>query len=294
MTTLIIDVPDVSPGDLLLAPAGITTPYDSVTSARVEGARIIEVLTEPELGLSALLLQAEQRSVRLIHQVCTPPPTAGYPESVFTPRRNRYTEASRELTLASQEIAAAAGGGAEGIQALVTEAETRFTYAHPEIRFNDGTDAVPWLSCGLTPGSCIDINTYLVASLRAAGFEAGYVYGYFFPEQSGGQTSDMHCWVVTRCNGKIQEWDIAHHMKAGLGKTRPGLNPRPGHRVAIGHSLGHNYSPDQGMLADVKLLANPLALSGSGNWGRCQLRASLVNAVPVTLKVAAALTSAKK
>lgn len=273
MTALIIDVLDIDPGSLLLAPAGITTPHDSVTSARVEGARIIEVLQEPELGVGALLLEAEHPSVRFIHQVSAPPPVAHYPETVFIPRHNRYIEASRELALASRKITAIAGGGVEGIQALIAEAESRFTYAHPEVRFNDGADTVPWLSCGLTPGSCIDIHTYLVASLRAAGFEAGYIYGYFFSEQGGGQTAGMHCWVVTRYNGEILEWDIAHHMKGGLGKTRPGLNPLPGHRIAIGHSQGHNYKPQRGGVADLKLLSTPLIFSSASNWMRGQLRA---------------------
>lgn len=69
-----------------------------------------------------------------------------------------------------------------------------------------------------------------IASLRAGGFEAGYMYSYFFPRGRGG----MHCWVVTRDNGEILEWDIAHHMEAGSGKTAHGLNPSPGHRVALG------------------------------------------------------------
>lgn len=80
-----------------------------------------------------------------------------------------------------------------GIAALVAEAESRFDYAHLEQRFNDGTDSVPYLACGLTPGSCVDINTYLVASFRAAGYEAAYVYGYFFPAERGGCTDDGHC-----------------------------------------------------------------------------------------------------
>ncbi|WP_404367398.1 transglutaminase domain-containing protein [Marinobacter sp.] len=272
MTALIIDVPDMEPDALLLAPVGITTPYDSVTSVRPEGARIVEVLNEPELGLSALLLEAEGGNVRLTHGVCPAPGTAVYPESVFAPRSNQYTEASPELALASREIASAAGGGAEAIRALVAEAEARFTYAHPEIRFNEGADRVPYLSCGLTPGSCIDIHTYLVASLRAAGFEAGYVYGYFFSRESGGQTDDMHCWAVTRHNGELLEWDVAHHLKAGLGKTRSGLNPRPGHRVAIGHSLGHRYTKGDGGIADLKLLAGPLVQSESGTWNKCRLK----------------------
>lgn len=277
MKTLVIDIPDLSPRSLLLAPAGITTRHDSVGTARVEGARIVEVLNELELNLSALLLEAEGGTVRLIHSVSPARPEAAYPEPAFAPRCNRYTEASKELTMASRDIASAAGGGIAGIQALVAEAEARFRYAHPEIRFNDGADRVPYLSCGMTPGSCIDIHTYLVASLRAAGFDAGYLYGYFFPRESGGQTDDMHCWVVTRHNGEILEWDIAHHMKAGLGKTQPGMNPRPGHRVALGHSQGHQYTTDDGKTVDLKLLAEPLICSESGSWDRRPLRVRSVN-----------------
>lgn len=277
MTAITIDILNAEPGSLVMAPVGITTPHDSVTSTGVKGARVVNVLMEPELGLGALLLEVQDDSVQIMHQLSPVPDTAAYPESVFTPRRNRFTEASDQLAHASREIAAAAGGGLEGIKALVAEAETRFTYAHPEIRFNDGSEKVPYLSCGLTPGSCIDIHTYLVASLRAAGFEAGYVYGYFFSEERGGQTNDMHCWVITRHNGVVMEWDVAHHMKAGLGPTRSCLNPRPGHRVAFGHSLGHRYTTAQGQPINLKLLAGPLVLSGAATWDKCQFRALSTN-----------------
>jgi hypothetical protein len=60
--------------------------------------------------------------------------------------------------------------------------------------------------------------------VRAAGFEAAYLAGYFFPEERGGPTNDMHCWVVTRHAGEVLAWDIAHHMKADLGTVRPGPN----------------------------------------------------------------------
>lgn len=272
MTTLTVDILNLQPGTLLMAPAGITTPHDSITSTGVQGAQVRNVLLEPELGLSALLLEAQGDHVQIMHQLSPVPDTAAYPESVFTPRQNRFTEASHELALASREIAAAAGGGLEGIKALVAAAEARFVYAHPEVRFNDGSESVPFLACGMTPGSCIDINTYLIASLRAAGFEAGYVYGYFFPRERDGQTHDMHCWVITRYHGEILEWDVAHHMKTGLGNTCPGLNPRPGHRIALGHSLGHRYHAGAGQTIDLKLLAGPLALSASGSWEKCQLR----------------------
>lgn len=272
MTTLTVDILNLQPGTLLMAPAGITTPHDSITSTGVKGAQVVNVLMEPELGLSALLLEVQDDSVQIMHQLSPVPDTAAYPASVFTPRRNRFAEASEQLAHASREIAAAAGGGRGGIEALVAEAEARFTYAHPQVRFNDDSERVPFLACGTTPGSCIDINTYLIASLRAAGFEAGYVYGYFFPHERDGQTHDMHCWVITRHHGEILEWDVAHHMKAGLGNTRPGLNPRPGHRIALGHSLGHRYHTGAGQTIDLKLLAGPLALSASGSWDKCQLR----------------------
>ena len=190
------------------------------------------------------------------------PSTIGtYPEAAFWPRRTRYTEAAEELAKAARRIAAGTNGGRAAIEGLVEEARARFTYGHPEARFNDGLEQVPYLSCGMTEGSCVDINTYLVAGLRAAGIEAAYLYGYFFPAERDGITNDMHCWVVTRRDGEVLEWDIAHHMKAGLDPVGPALNPRPGRRIALGHSMGHRYALPEGPL-DVKLLAEPLWLCG--------------------------------
>jgi hypothetical protein len=83
--------------------------------------------------------------------------------------------------------------------------------------------------------------------LPAAGFEAGYVYGYFFPETNGGETQDMHCWVVTRHEGQILEWDVAHHIKASLGPTRPGLNPCPGRRELLSNLV---YDHQAAFLSD--------------------------------------------
>lgn len=247
----------------ILAPVGTSTPGQAVTGLRVTGGRIAAVASEAELGLGAVLIEPDGGPVTLHYAVDTVSGGAAYPEQAFHPRANRYTLAADALAEASAVIAQAAGGGRAGIEALVAETESRFAYAHPEQGFNDGTDAVPYLSCGLTPGSCVDINTYLVASLRAAGYEAAYFYGYFFPEERGGMTDDGHCWVVTRHAGEILEWDIAHHIKAGLGSTRAGLNPRPGERVAVTHSMGHRYALPGGNVA-LKLLGEPLRLYDGG------------------------------
>jgi len=261
MRRLTVEIVDLAPGARLLAPAGMATPSDTVAAATVTGGRIATVLPEPELGLAALDIAADGGPLTLLYEIV--PGGPAYPEVMFTPRATRHTTPADDLAQASREVARAAGGGMAGIVALVAEAEARFAYAHPEVRFNDGTEAVPYLSCGLTPGSCVDINTYLVASLRAAGFEAGYVYGYFFPAEKGGITDDQHCWVVTRHGGEVQHWDIAHHMKAGLGPTRDALNPRPGWRVALGHSMGHRYGHGPGAV-EAKLLAEPMMIGAGG------------------------------
>lgn len=264
-------------GAPILAPTGITTPHQAITRLEVSGGRIHSIATEADLGLALALIEPEAgaEAIRLQYTIAPTPAGAGYPEAAFRPRATRYTTAAEDLAQASRDIAATAGGGLAGIEALVAEAEARFTYDHPEQRFNDGMDMVPYLSCGLTPGSCVDINTYLVASLRAAGYEAAYLYGYFFPRERGGITHDGHCWVATRLGGEILEWDIAHHLKAGLGATRPGLNPRPGDRVALTHSMGHRYALAGGELA-VKLLGQPMQLSPEGDVARLGQLARIV------------------
>jgi hypothetical protein len=258
MRSLTVEIAAPGP-DLVLAPLGTSTPHDAVSGLQVTGGRITQVLTEAELGLSACLIETGGGPLVLHYDVAPPPNGHPYPDAAFRPRDNRFTRPASELAQANRGIAARAGGGRAAIEAIVAETEARFAYAHPERRFNDDSDAVPYLACGTTPGSCVDINTYLVASLRAAGFEAAYLYGYFFPAERGGVTYDMHCWVATRHEGEILEWDIAHHMKASLGATRAALNPRPGQRVALGHSMGHRYRSAGGELF-LKLLAEPMQM----------------------------------
>lgn len=274
MRRLCIEVAGLQLGMLLLAPVGMCSPQNAVDNIIVTGGRIEAVALEPELGLAALWIEAAGDALTLSHDIAPAPLGQGYPEAVYTPRRTPFTVAADDLAKASRDIATMAGGGSAGIRALVAEAEARFSYDHPETRFNDGTEAVPYLACGTTPGSCLDINTYLVASLRAAGYEAGYVYGYFFPAERGGVTHDMHCWVVTRHAGEVLDWDIAHHMKAGLGPTQPGLNPRPGWRMALGHSMGHVYSTGD-RTARLKLLAEPMREGPDGSWQKLPVIARL-------------------
>ncbi len=274
-----LDVAIVVEGsDELLVPTGVVTPHVAVRGLEVTGGEVTSVLTEADLELSAAVIQPSESTVTLTYHLKSDPKGGRYPEAAFRPRDTVYTRGAQELADASRAIAASAGGGRAGIEALVAEAESRFAYAHPQIRFNDGQDSVPYLSCGLTEGSCVDINTYLVASLRAAGYEAGYFYGYFFPKERGGITDDGHCWVVTRHAGEVLEWDIAHHLKAALGPTKPGLNPRPGERVAVTHSMGHRYAWRSDLI-DLKILGEPMRLRTGSTAEYCTLTARLATSV---------------
>jgi hypothetical protein len=117
---------------------------------------------------------------------------------------------------------------------------------------------VPHLSCGLTEGSCVDVHTYFLASLRASGIEAGYLVGYFFPDV--GTCTSGHCWAVTRIGGQTQEWDISHFLQIGRRDPRPALNPKGGFRVPVGHSSALCH-PAIGF-ADLKLLVEPMVMKG--------------------------------
>ena len=185
-----------------------------------------------------------------------------YPEALFRPRTNRFTRAADALVHDARRVAEDAPNGHAAIAAIVNDVAEKFSYGHPDIRFNDGLEEIPHLGCGLTEGSCVDINTYLIASLRAAGFEAGYVYGYFFPAEKAGTCEDGHCWVVTRHEGAVLEWDIAHHLKLGTRDICCGLNPKPGTRVAVAHSMGFDF-PEIG-ISGMKLLGEPIRVGPAG------------------------------
>lgn len=247
-------------GRRLLAPVGIPTPHQMPVGFSVQGASFV-LSGETATGQMAALVTPEPgRPVTFTYEFADG--GIGYPETIFVPRRSRYTQAAAALVEDARQIAAAGTDGHGAIAAIVNDVATRFVYGHPEVRFNDGMDEVPYVSCGMEEGSCVDINTYLIASLRAAGYEAGYITGYFFPAEKGTWCADMHCWVVTRHDGVVAEWDIAHHLKLGLSEIRSGLNPKPGRRVAVGHSMGLDF-PDLNILA-MKLLAEPVWIDDAG------------------------------
>lgn len=265
--TLEVTVAGGVPGRVF-APIGLVTPHHSPIAFELIGAGAT-MAAEAATGQWVAVADGAEGPLSFRTRFAAGGP--GYPEALFTHRPNRFTTAAAALGAAAGGIRAAAGGGPAGLAAIVNHVAAQFSYGHPEERFYDGHDEIPAI-CGLTEGSCVDINTYLVAALRAAGYEAGYVTGYFFPAEKCGTCEDMHCWVVTRQGGVVQEWDIAHHLKTGRSEIAPGLNPRPGLRVPVAHSMGHDL-PALG-IAGLKILSQPMrqAPDGGLDWAEVDIR----------------------
>lgn len=270
-TTVSVAVaPEADANRKLLIPIGLPTPHQLPAGFEIAGGSMTLTGESTTGQMAALVTPEPGATVMVSYSYLDGGP--GYPDGLFTPHRNRFTQAARDLVFDAINIADAQPDGHASIQALVNAAAEKFRYAHPEVRFNDGCEEIPYLACGLTEGSCVDINTYLIASLRAAGFEAGYVTGYFFPEEKNGCCSDMHCWVVTRHNGVVLEWDIAHHLKMGTRDVCCGLNPKPGDRVAVAHSMGLTF-PDLGITCE-KLIGEPAWITADGRLDKADVTIS--------------------
>lgn len=241
-----------------LAPCGMSTPHALAEGCGVAGGTV-RVIRETHSSQPAVVVTPEDDGVTLTYRFA--PGATAYPDAMFRPHPSRHTRAAEAL-VAEAQGAAGDGTGPERARRLACWAAEQFTYGHPEERFTDGLDHVPLLGCGMVAGSCVDINTYFLAALRAAGIEAGYVAGFFFPAEKGDWCEDAHCWVVTRHDGAVLEWDIAHHLKMGTRDIHPALNPKPGFRAALFHSMGLDF-PDLA-IADLKLLGQPVAPGPNG------------------------------
>jgi hypothetical protein len=234
-----------NPGAPILAPSGLDTPLSRSIGLSVSGGKV-EWLRQDETGQMLARITPTGGPLTLIHAFEGMPGT--YTDALFVPFPSRYTRAAESLLREVANI----GTTPHEIANAVAQ---RFDYGHPERRFFESDDeALPALGCDRGTGSCVDINMYFLAALRSAGIEAGYVAGAFFPAEKGDWCSDGHCWIVTRTAQGIQEWDIAHHLKLGTRDIAPGLNPRPGFRVALAHGLGMTM-PGGGT---IRILAEPV------------------------------------
>jgi transglutaminase-like putative cysteine protease len=230
------------------APVGVSSPQGTSLGCDVIGGQVrrFEELTSGQ-DLVCVTADADEITFRYAYS----DEAGAYPDRMFQPAPSRHTRAAPEL---AEDARALAGDGDELTRAIriARGVAEKFVYGHPEVKFYDGLDHVPLLSCGLTEGSCIDIHTYLLAAFRSVGIEAGYLTGYFFAED-GGPCPGGHCWTATRIGGETQEWDISHFLQIDRRDVGPALNPKGGIRFPVAHSMGLHLPG----VEEVKLLVEP-------------------------------------
>jgi hypothetical protein len=252
----------------LIVPLGIDTEFQRFQTFEAPKDWGVTIVAEPRSGQRAAVLEPPARESRaqLIHTFSSA--GSALPAKAFLPEGTAVATAAAELATEARRIATLAGGGLQGIAAIVADTNARFDYGEVPVteRWYHGKDTVPIVAC--TVGNCIDINTYLTASFRAADYEAAYLTCYFFDDNPDGIASGMHCWVRTRHDGVIQDWDITHFKKAGRSDISAMLNPVPGRRFALAYGRDHVY-PWRGIDIRVSTPSRPRWVREDGTtiWG---------------------------
>lgn len=165
------------------------------------------------------------------------------PAHVWSPTGGVHETPSAELAAHMAEVAPQGLAAPERVARIVAHVAERFTYGVREVGLGDDRADMPALTCDIHLGTCVDTHSYAVACMRAAGIDACYVSGVWFPDGAN-VTSPGHCWFMVRVDGVPQHWDISHFLKFGLGPVRPVMNPAGGMRQAL--SVGRDL-----MIGDV-------------------------------------------
>ncbi len=235
---LSIQEPPQSDQAWLLAPRPIddwTQRFCGVELGGVE--RVLEITARNSRQGAYLLKPANDQLPVIRYHLAPPLETPG--DWIWQLEDNRFTKASGQLTSQAVRVLEEGLSQRQIIERLVQEAAGLFAYDHPQQRFNDGLDEVPAI-CGTAKGSCVDINTYLMASARSLGITVQYLAGYWFhPARS--ETHDMHCWLAFYLDGETIFWDLAHHLKWGVPTLAAGLNPAGGRRVTMSRGRGIRF-----------------------------------------------------
>lgn len=185
---------------------------------------------------------------------------------------NRYTTASVELLEHARCLCEGKESTQLKIRALIDQAAEIFGYGHQDQRFNEGHDEVPHL-CGTAKGSCVDINTYLIAAARSLDIPVQYIAGYWFHSDKT-ETLDMHCWLVFMADGEPLFWDLAHHLKWDVPELNPGLNPAGGRRVPMSYGRGLIFETPNGTV-QISHFSEPVWVLPDGSLEEPEVRISI-------------------
>jgi hypothetical protein len=259
MTTVHVDIPEVppwpSPLGLILGkpPHMLYQRLEAAEPPPIDSLQRVHALNAPQEAY--FVPGAEGAGSRFTFQIG--PGQDDVPHAHFKVMENRFTKPSADLKEAVLDMVKGARDQHEQIARLIEFTASLFDYNHPKHKFYEGKDEIPLLT-KLTKGSCQDINTFLISSLYAAGIPAAYYSGYFFEAGKAPGANWFHCWISTLVDGQQQDWDIAHHMKLGVSKIEPALNPLPGRRIAFSHGRGLRFPVGEGAEVEIPQLGQAL------------------------------------
>lgn len=233
-------------GSRLLVPRPVDHWGAAFATFAARGLTAIEELGAANSPQRAYVIEpdvAAEASPRLTYRFrnvpCPPSPW------VWQVEDNRFTTASQRLAEMAATTVPAQGSPREKLRALAECAAELFSYGHVEQPFNEGASEVPAI-CDRVQGSCVDINTFLLAAARTVGIRGQYVAGYWFHPQKT-QTHDMHCWLAFDVGEKEPVfWDVAHHLKWGVAGFSENLNPAGGRRVPMSFGRGLRFETGDG------------------------------------------------
>ncbi|ETX02570.1 MAG: hypothetical protein ETSY1_03115 [Candidatus Entotheonella factor] len=268
-----LEPPPAHPGHArLLIPKPPATWHQTLLDVDVPGAEeMLDIQASNSSQQGFVVTLGEVKCVSIRYEFG--PPSETVPEWLWTVVDNNYVRASNELRDLVRTITQDAETEGAKLRRLIDHTTERFTYDHPESRFNAGHELVPPLTCGITPGNCVHINTYILASLLAVPIRATYIAGYFFDAKQP-IADNMHCWIATEADGAVEFWDIAHHQLYGLGVVETALNPAPGTRFAMSAGRGLVFHADQHRI-EVSHFAKPIWLFADGTSQDAKLEARI-------------------
>jgi hypothetical protein len=208
-------------------------PFDTldqtILSVNVHEGRLLDTVKAENSGQTALLIEPADGRASVYVEFSDK--AGAIPGWLFTPTGGAHEIPSPELTqlVAALNIHA---GVQEQVTNIVRHVDERFFYGKRDHGLGDGQEAMPALVCDSHAGTCVDTHSYAVAAIRASGIEAAYISGVFF-KQGRTVSAPGHCWFAVNVDGRIQHWDISHHLKYDLGPTMPVYNPLAGTRFAL-------------------------------------------------------------
>ncbi|NBN65130.1 transglutaminase-like domain-containing protein [Pannonibacter tanglangensis] len=229
LVTFTLTEPTDSASHLLFG-VPVDTPEQTVEGLSVTRGTCRGLLRARNSGQQAVLIEPEQGHAEVT--VSFSPAPSRFPHWLFAPTGGAHETPSGDLLALMLDVVAQAPTPAARVEAVVRHVDARFEYGVREVGLADDTAAMPALACDTHLGTCVDTHSYAVAAMRAAGIDAAYISGLYFPDDTD-VSQPGHCWFVVDAAGAPHHWDISHHLKYGLGPTTPAYNPKPGTRFAL-------------------------------------------------------------